>query len=292
MKYILAAGVILAPIFCKGQFDLQGHRGCRGLMPENSIPAMIHALDLGVTTLEMDVVMTSDGVVILSHEPWMNSEICTDDKGEDLQSDSSKYLIFKMTYDEVRSFDCGSKDIRVFPEQKKISTYKPSLIEVLDSVHSYCRENDISLPFLNIETKITPKGDEELHPKPEVLVQAIADVVNESPFKKRVLLQSFDPRSLEIAHETQPRWKTVLLIEKEKDPEKALEALSFTPDVYSPNFELLTKDSVDYLHKKKIKVIPWTVNFMPYAEALIQMGCDGIITDYPDRISLETLGLR
>ncbi len=274
------------------QFDLQGHRGCRGLMPENTIPAMIHALELGVSTLEMDVVMTADNVVILSHEPWMNPDICRDAAGKELSDDRENYSIFRLTCDEVRSFDCGSPEYDRFPEQKKLSVYKPSLAEVLDTVIAYCRSNELALPYLNIETKITPQGDGVYHPQPEVLVEAIASVVNGTPFENKMFLQSFDPRSLEVAHKEHPSWKLVLLIEKERNPEKALKMLSFKPDVYSPNFELLDKETVKYLHERSIRVIPWTVNYLPDAEVMLEMGVDGIITDYPDRISIEALGIE
>ncbi|QTN37847.1 glycerophosphodiester phosphodiesterase [Cryomorphaceae bacterium] len=276
----------------QAQFDLQGHRGCRGIMPENSIPAMIRAVELGVTTLEMDVVMSKDGMVLLSHEPWMSSGICLDQEGEEIQDDPKRFSIYGMTYEEVRTFDCGSKPNERFPEQDLQESPKPSLQEVLDTVAAYCEEQDLPLPMVNIETKITPEGDGVFHPSPEILVKEIAEVVNNSPFKKLMYLQSFDPRSLEVAHDTQSDWKLVLLIEKERDVKKALESLSFKPDVYSPFFELLDKDAVNYLHDQEIKVIPWTVNFQVYAEVMRDMGVDGLITDYPDRISLESLGLE
>lgn len=290
IKSLFAA--LLLTMAAQAQFDVQGHRGCRGLMPENSIPAMIRALELGVSTLEMDVVMTSDDVVILSHEPWMSAEICTDAEGKVLSEDREKYSIYRMTFDEVRSFDCGSIGNKRFPEQQKIQVYKPSLAEVLDSVAIYCSKNELPLPDLNIETKITPEGDDVFHPKPEILVNGIAAVINDSPFKDKMYLQSFDPRSLEVAHRTQPKWNLVLLIEKEKDVERALESLSFPPDVYSPFFELLDQEGIDYLHERNIRVIPWTVNFVPYAKVLKDMGVDGIITDYPDRISLQSIGVK
>lgn len=274
------------------QFDLQGHRGCRGLLPENTVPAMIKAVELGVTTLEMDVVMSVDGVVLLSHEPWISSGICLDQEGEEIQDDPKRFSIYGMTYEEVRAFDCGSKPNGRFPEQDLQETPKPTLQEVLDTVAAYCEEKELPLPMVNIETKITPEGDEVFHPSPEVMVKGIAEVVNNSRFKKLMYLQSFDPRSLEVAHETQSDWKLVLLIEKERDVKKALENLSFKPDVYSPFFELLDKDAVNYLHDREIKVIPWTVNFQVYAEVMRDMGVDGIITDYPDRISLKSLGLE
>ena len=115
-------------------FDIQGHRGCRGLLPENTLPAFIKAMELGVTTVEMDVAITKDKLVVVSHEPWMNHEICSDKNGNEInRADEMGYNIYQMNYDEVKQFDCGSKTHPRFLYQQKIKTYKPLLSEVIDS---------------------------------------------------------------------------------------------------------------------------------------------------------------
>ncbi|MFO0414793.1 MAG: glycerophosphodiester phosphodiesterase family protein, partial [Bacteroidota bacterium] len=119
-------------IMLADQFDLQGHRGCRGLMPENTIPAMLHAMDLGVTTLELDVVISADGKVVVSHEPWMSSEIATKEDGKQVIHAEEKNLnLFRMNYTEIQKFDVGLKPHPRFPDQKKMKVVKPLLTDVI-----------------------------------------------------------------------------------------------------------------------------------------------------------------
>lgn len=132
-------------------FDKEAHRGGRGIMPENTIPAMLHALDLGVTTLEMDAVITSDKQVILSHEPFFNKDITTKPDGSYLQSSNPNDVnIYKMTYEQVRTFDVGLKPYSRFPEQKKMAVHKPLLSDVIDSAEAHAKATNRPLPFYNI----------------------------------------------------------------------------------------------------------------------------------------------
>lgn len=122
------------------KFDAQGHRGCRGLMPENTIAAMFRAIDLGVTTLEMDVVISADGKVIVSHDPYMNADISTDPAGKHIQAgDQKKYLLYKMTTQEIQRWDVGLKPHPKFPKQEKLSAVKPLLSDLIDSVEAYVK---------------------------------------------------------------------------------------------------------------------------------------------------------
>src|SRR3954463_5814147 len=114
-------------------FDKEGHRGCRGLMPENTIPAMLHAIDLDVTTLEMDVHITKDSQVVLSHDPWMNPAITTKPDGSYLMDTVPKYILYNMTYDSIRKFDVGYKPYSLYPQQQKIHVAKPLLATLIDS---------------------------------------------------------------------------------------------------------------------------------------------------------------
>ena len=122
------------------KFDIQGHRGARGLKPENTIPAFITALDSGVTTLEMDVVITKDKEVIVSHEPWMSSAICADPLGKAIsEKEEKKHNIYKMTYEQVKGFDCGMRGNLRFPEQEKMQSVKPRLIEVIIAAENHIK---------------------------------------------------------------------------------------------------------------------------------------------------------
>lgn len=286
-KLFVWLGLVLG-LNSQAQFDIQGHRGCRGIFPENGIEGMIHAIELGVVTLEMDVVVSKDGVVLLSHEPWISAELC-DSAEVTIEDDPSNYSIFQMTFEEVQSFDCGRKPLSRFPDQQKIKTHKPSLRAVLEAIEKYCTKKEIPLPRLNIETKSSLAGDDLFHPKPGVFVDAIAQVINTSPFKDRMMLQSFDPRTLEYAKVNYPKWRIALLVEGDLPPKKGLKLLSFVPDVYSPNFDALTLDRVAKLHEMGIKVVPWTVNDLEKARQLFGWGVDGLITDYPNLIHVEAL---
>lgn len=262
-------------------FDLQGHRGCRGLMPENTIPGMIRAMENGATTLEMDVVITKDGKVVLSHEPFFNHEITTKPDGSPVTISEEKSLnIYRMNYEEVRKYDVGMKPHLRFPQQEKIPAVKPLLADVIDSVES------ISLyPFYNIETKSSPLTDNIFHPTPDLFVEAVMKVIKDKKIEQRVIIQSFDFRTLKYLHAHYPQVKTAMLIEgsDKRSLQDQLSDLGFTPTIYSPEYSLVTASLVERCHNLKMKIIPWTVNDKSSFERLKEMGVDGIITDYPPR---------
>lgn len=270
-------------------FDKQGHRGCRGLMPENTIPAMLHALDLNVTTLELDVVITKDKQVVLSHEPFFNHEISTAKYGTYATSpiteaNEKSFNIFQMTYEDTKRFDVGLKPHPRFPQQKKIAAQKPLLRDLFDSVAVYLQSHNRPQPYFNIETKCLPATDGIFHPKPEEFVELLMAVINEKKMEQWVVIQSFDFRTLQYLHQHYPSIKTAMLIEDDdqRGIEKQMEALGFVPTIYSPHYSLVNKELIDYCHQRKIKVIPWTVNTKEEIEQLKKLGVDGIISDYPD----------
>ena len=267
------------------QFDTQGHRGCRGLMPENTIPAMINALDLGVTTLEMDAVITKDNKVVMSHEPFFNHEITSKPDGSYVTESEEKSLnIFLMTYDEVKKYDVGIKPHPRFPKQKKMNVVKPLLSDLLDSVQNYVAIHKRPLPYFNIETKATPATDNVYHPEPAKFVETLMSVIKEKRIQERVIIQSFDLRTLQYLHDKYPSVKTAMLIEDydKRGLKDQLKALGFLPTIYSPEYSLVTEDLVKSCHGQKIKVIPWTVNDKVTIDKLKALGVDGIISDYPD----------
>jgi glycerophosphoryl diester phosphodiesterase len=266
-------------------FDTQGHRGCRGLMPENTFPAMKTALDLGVTTLEMDVVMTKDKQVILSHEPFFNHEITTKPDGSYVTEAEERSLnIYKMTYEEVKKYDVGMKPNPRFPRQQKLSVHKPLLSSIFDSVAQYMATSKRPVPFFNIETKTSPASDNIYHPAPAEFVDALMEVIREKQLEDRVIIQSFDFRTLQYLHRKYPLVKTAMLIEDfdERGVKDQLKALGFIPTVYSPEHKMVTEKLVEKCHEQGIRVIPWTVNDKARIEELKQMEVDGVISDYPD----------
>src|SRR6266498_3338548 len=161
----------------KGNFDKEGHRGCRGLMPENTIPAYLKAIDLGATTLEMDAVITKDSQVVMSHEPFFNYEITTKHNGAYVTEAEGKSLnIYNMTYEQVKTYDVGMKPHPRFPQQQKIHVVKPLLKDVIDSVEAYAERNSRQPLQYNIETKCTPITDNIYFPPPATLVELILAV--------------------------------------------------------------------------------------------------------------------
>ncbi|MEO6314625.1 MAG: glycerophosphodiester phosphodiesterase family protein, partial [Chitinophagaceae bacterium] len=197
-------------------FDKEAHRGGRGLMPENTLPAMLHALSLGVTTLEMDAVITKDKQVILSHEPFFNHQITTrPDGGFIAEKDERKYNIYSMLFAETQQYDVGSKPHPGFPQQEKIKATKPLLSQVIDSAEAFARARQLPLPFYNIETKTQLLTDNIYHPAPEVFVPLLMQVILEKKIGSRTIIQSFDPRTLQIIHTKYPGIKTALLIEED-----------------------------------------------------------------------------
>jgi glycerophosphoryl diester phosphodiesterase len=267
------------------EFDKQGHRGCRGLMPENTISAMITALDLGMTTLEMDVVVTADKQLILSHEPFFSHDISTKPDGSPVTAGEEKNLnIYKMTIEEVQKYDVGMKPYPRFPGQQKIKAVKPLLSEVIDSVENSMITRRRPPPFYNIETKTTPATDNIFHPAPAEFVEMLVKLIKEKGIEERVIIQSFDFRTLQYLHQHYPGIKTAALVEgtDKKNFDAVLKSLGFTPDIYSPHFSLVNDDLIAKCHSAGIRIIPWTVNDMETIKKLRSMGVDGIITDFPN----------
>lgn len=266
------------------KFDIQGHRGARGLMPENTIPAVLMALDSGVTTIELDVVVTRDKQLVLSHEPWIAASICYDSTGGTIaDKDEKKYNIYQMTYGQVVKFDCGSKVNSEFPEQQKIVTSKPLLRDVVVAIENRIKSYNYYEVDYNIEIKSSPETDKKFHPSIEEYSELIYKLMDEYIPLDRLVIQSFDFRVLKYWHEKHPEIRLSALIGNTKSIDANLELLGFHPAVYSPEFKMIDKAKVQYLHSRKIRVIPWTVNEVRDMLALKGMGVDGLITDYPNR---------
>ena len=265
------------------KFDLQGHMGARGLMPENTVGSMMRALDLGVNTLNMDVVITKDRQPVLSHEPYFNHEFRLTPQGKEISlKDQKNYNIFKMDYEQVKKFDVGSKVHNRFPGQQKYKAYKPLLAEVIDSAEAHAKATKRAKPLYNIETSMIRKGDGEFQPEPSEFVELIMAVVNEKKIAKRVMIQSIDMRTLQYLHEHYPKIKTSLVIDEKVDFERNIDSLGFKPTVYSPYYVLVGKGLVERCHEQGVKIIPWTVNSVKDIRYLMGLGVDGVVTDFPN----------
>lgn len=273
-------------------FDWQAHRGGRGLFPENTLPAFLNASNYPeITTLELDLVVSKDRFLVVSHEPWMSAEICKDTQGKAIsKADEKKYNIYDMKYIELVDFDCGNKKNERFPAQKKLKAHKPRLGDIVRTIELMREREGMPKINYNIEIKSTPEGDRIYHPVPEKFAGLLITELMNLGIRKRTTVQSFDVRALKAARTIDPSISIALLVENDKSLDENVELLGFTPNIYSPNHELVDKALVKSAHKKSMKVIPWTVNEVDRMQELMALEVDGLITDYPDRIG-KALGV-
>lgn len=263
--------------------DLQGHRGARGLMPENTIPAMFRAIDLGATTLEMDVVISRDKQVVLSHEPYFHEFLTTTPQGNTITaSEAASLLLYQMDYDSIRRYDVGLKPHPLFTQQQKMPVYKPLLSELIDSCEAYAARKGKRVGY-NIEIKSAPGQDGVRHPAPPEFSDLVLAVVRDKNVLERTTIQSFDVRVLQYLHQQHPKVVLSYLVEQTPEPlETQLQLLGFVPAIYSPYYKDVRKEMVDAAHRKGMRVIPWTINTAAEMQHLLNMGVDGVISDYPN----------
>ena len=270
-------------------FDWQGHRGARGEAPENTTAGMIRALQEGVRTLEMDVVISKDSVVLLSHEPYFNKDICSPPGGQ-TWADTVDLNIFHFEFDQIALIDCGSKPYDRFPAQEHFFAAKPSLIEVISEAEESAIMMNRDEPSYNIEIKSRPEWDNIYHPSVEVYCDLVLETTAKASLGDRLIIQSFDGRALQYIHEQYPQIRLAYLTEDgERSAAEQIKALGFVPEIYSCDFKLLNEMDVKNLKTSGMKVIPWTVNEIEDAERLRDWGVDGLITDYPARM-LSAIG--
>lgn len=307
MKRLALAALFSLLPFAAAAFDLEAHRGGRGLMPENSLPAFAHALSLGVTTLELDVGMTKDGHVVVAHDRRLNPAFARDPAGEYVAPPLPRLL--DLTLDELRQFDIGRIDpkspyAKSFPDQKAFDgTRYPTLREVFALVK---KSGNQTVRF-NIETKLSPLDPNEA-PLPEAFVKALLAAIKADGMENRVIVQSFDWRTLKLVQAKAPTIPTAYLTLQRGQGDNILagkpgpspwtagfDIASFSGSVprmvstaggkiWSPFYKDLTADSLREAQGLGLKVIVWTVNDPAEMKALIDMKVDGIITDFPDRL--------
>lgn len=289
MKTIL---FIIFPILTFAQsmnFEIQGHRGSRGLMPENTIPAFKKAIDLGVHTLELDVVISKDKKVVVSHDPFFNPNCTTDPSGNFITKETQGSL-YQLTYEEIEKYDVGLRGNKDYPEQFKMAVYKPLLEDMIHESEKYAREKGVKPLKYNIEIKSEEKEYGISQPSVEEFSDLVYKVIIKQIPPERVTLQSFDFNVLKFWHKQieEKKYKAIALsalIEPfdNNDIQFNLNKLGFKPEIWSPYFAQATEKRVKELHELGIKVIPWTVNRREDMEKVKAVGCDGLITDYPDR---------
>ena len=272
------------------KFHIQGHRGARGLLPENTIESCLEAVKLGVDGLEIDVVVSKDGQIVVSHEPWMSPLFCSFPDGKPViaRHEAGSLFLKNMLYEDIKKYDCGARGNPLFPSQKPITAYKPTLYELVNAVQSYCKTEKLTVPFFNIEVKSHPDWYRKLVPPPsefvDLLKQPLSCFVPRndiSIMEASFYISSFDPFFLKLLKKEMPKVSIAFLTENKLSLELNLKRLGFKPDFYSPYYRFLTHKMVNQAHRLGIKVVTWTVNSERDATILKKMGVDGIITDYP-----------
>lgn len=272
-------------------FDLQGHRGARGLAPENTLPSFRRALEVGVTTLEMDVVISEDGTVVVSHEPWMNPEICSLPSGDPVPEDEARHHnLYRMSYAEIEQYDCGQRRHPDFPRQDPQPAVKPRLRDVISMAETYTADHDRPLVYYTVEIKSRPDWEGQFHPSPEQFARRVLEVVHEMDVVARTTIQSFDGRVLRVIRRLRDDRDDqsavrlgLLVLQGSADRLSAqLSQFGFTPAVYSPEYQSVDAALLRAARDHGLCVIPWTVNDEVDMRRLIQLGADGFITDYPD----------
>ena len=295
---------------CASTFDLQGHRGARGLMPENTLPAFAKALEIGVTTLELDTLVTKDGVVVISHDAMLNPDLVRLPGGKWLEAPVNiGPSIFSLTFAELQQYDVGrlkpgTKYAERYPQQLAVDgTRIPRLAELFAQV----RQSGNERVRFNIETKISP-FERDATPGPEAFVDALLGVITAEKMRSRVTIQSFDWRTLKIVQQRAPDIPTVYLSAQQKFLDtinaEGREGSAWTAGlnvrefggsvarmvkaaggaVWAPYFGDIDQAKVLDAQALGLKVVVWTVNSAADIERMLDWKVDGIISDYPNRV--------
>jgi glycerophosphoryl diester phosphodiesterase len=271
------------------KIEVQGHRGCRALRPENTLPAFEHAVRLGVDVLEMDIAVTKDNQLVISHDPYITPERCLDGDGKVL---TDKVAIHSLLLSEVQKYDCGSIKNPKFPDQVLVPhTPMPTLDEMFNRVSSLDSPNSKKVRF-NIETKIFVEHP-ELTPSAVEFADLLVKNIDSHKMLSRSIIQSFDYRTLVAAKKINPFVKTAMLSTGGFYPYVTI-AKKYGFTYISSEHIWLNEEAVKELHANHIEVIPWTVNDPAGWDRLIKMGVDGIISDNPEALIkyLKEKGLR
>ena len=258
-------------------FIVHGHRGARAKLPENTLPSFVYAVEQGVDFLEMDMAVTSDGEIVISHDPRINPVICQGPDGKRIVGEGP--VIHSLTLAQVKTFDCGTIQNPKFTEQApQPGTRIPRLDEVFTMVEKLKHSNAKKVQF-NIETKIFADHP-ELTVTPEEFVKTFLAVVDRHHLRARVVLQSFDYRTLETSKWLAPEVRISALSENRKE-DLAESVKKLKAEISSPDWEMLTAEAVEKLHAAGAQVHPWTANTPEAWTKLLEMKVDGIISDDP-----------
>jgi glycerophosphoryl diester phosphodiesterase len=236
--------------------------------------------------MEMDVVISADHQVVVSHDTYFNELFTTAPDGKYLtKQEANAILLYKLTYDSIKKYDVGLKPHPDFAGQEKISVSKPLLSDLIDACEQYAKSKNIVVAY-NIEIKSNERFDGIRHPDPKTFSELVIAVIKDKKIADRLTIQSFDVRPLQYLHANHPRIALSYLVDRNAGNfQQQMDKLGFVPAVYSPQYLMVTEELVKHAHDKGMKIIPWTVNTTDALKKIIDMGVDGVISDYPDLFS-------
>lgn len=272
--------------------DVAAHRGGAGLLPENTIPAMLNAVKLGVNTLELDLHLSADGKVIVVHDAHFNTGHTVSPEGKNLSETQAKKLYFyQLNYNEIAEYDVGSKKYPRFPDQQKISTHIPLLSDLIDSVENFTAQNGYGPMVYNIEIKASAELEKAgLVPRFDKFVEQAMQVLQAKNLGERLIMQSFDTRTLKYLHKHYPNTRISYLVENTNTVKANMQLLDFVPEIYSPYHPMVDQQLMNDCNALGMKVIPWTIDDTETIQKILQFEVDGIISNYPNRILKLTRG--
>jgi glycerophosphoryl diester phosphodiesterase len=257
-------------------------------LPENTLEAFIQAVDAGVSSLELDVVLTGDRDLLVSHDPWMSHEIMVKSDGSAIDPKSQHDLnVFEMSTDSCQAYICGAKRHNKYPEQKSVKSFKPTLRQVVQGVRDHCRQAHIPVPSFNIEIKSTIAWEGKYHPSPEIYASVFLRELLNLSVAHMCTVQSFDYRILNAVHTQFPDLDLVYLSERDQTVADMLARLTFEPKGISLQYGLWTAQKITHCKANGLHMTAWTVNSEEEMNQLIGLGVRDIITDYPTRMIAE-----
>lgn len=259
---------------------VHGHRGARAARPENTLPAFEYAIAQGADVLELDVAVTKDDVLVVSHDPEMNAAYCTG------PAHAKTRVIRDMTLAELREWDCGAKANPAFPKQQAIPGTR---VPTLDDVFALAAKGTFEF---NVETKIFPQRP-SVTPSPERFAELMLAAIRRHKLEKRVIVQSFDFRTLKVLRKLAPEVRLSALVTFPQQDFVA-SAQEAGAGIISPQVRLVTAEKVKAAHAAGLQVVPWTANTPTEWQALVDAGSDAIISDDPAALIawLKSRGLR
>lgn len=283
-------GKQVADIALSDYIDVQAHRGGAGIMPENTVEAMLHAIDMGVNTLELDLVLSGDSLVVVSHDSYFHPRYSIRPDSSLVMKEDPREWLYHMSYEDILKYDVGSRPTEVWPEKACMPAVKPLATDLIDKVEAYTKEKGLTPVRYNIEVKSKDaEGEGTDWADYRYLSDACVEVLLSKQLGDRLVVQCFDHRALNYMHSKYPDLNYSYLVGAEgTDVEACLALLDFTPKWLSPHYSITDENLVRLCREKGMRIVPWTVDEAEDIKRMIELDVDAIISNYPDRVLDQT----